>query len=77
LIFNIIQKPLIFRVFAHEDNSARKYALIFRGISENWDGKIKICFQSESCPYRSLSCTRKQLLSVVLYCFIQSRKILI
>jgi len=42
------KKPLIFRVFAPEDDSARKYALIFRGISGNWEGKIGNRLQSES-----------------------------
>ncbi len=31
----------MFRVFAPEGESVRKYALIFRGISENWEGKTK------------------------------------
>ena len=30
LIFNVLQKSIIFRVFASEGKSARKYALIFR-----------------------------------------------
>jgi len=42
LIFNILQKPLIFRVFASDGESARKYSLIFRGITGNPDRKIKI-----------------------------------
>jgi len=52
LIFSTLWKPLIFRVFASEGKSARKYSLIFRGISENSDRKIKIRLQSESGPYR-------------------------
>jgi len=52
LIFNTLLKPLIFRVFAPEGDSARKYALIFRGRTENSEGKIKIRFQFESCTFR-------------------------
>ena len=32
LIFNTLRKPLKIRVFAPEEESVRKYALIFRGI---------------------------------------------
>ena len=35
LVFNTLQKSLIFRVFASEGGSARKYALIFRGRTGN------------------------------------------
>jgi len=35
LIFNILRKPLIFRVFASEGESVCKYELIFRGRTEN------------------------------------------
>ena len=52
LIFNILLKPVIFRVFAPEWDSARKYALIFRGRTENSEGKIRIRFQFESCTFR-------------------------
>ena len=55
LIYNILWKLLITRVFAPEGKSARKYALIFRGISVNTDKKIKIRFQFESCPNRNIS----------------------
>ena len=55
LIYNILRKLLITRVFAPEGKSARKYALIFRGISVNTDKKIKIRFQFESCPNRNIS----------------------
>ena len=52
LIFNILLKPVIFRVFAPEGDSARKYALIFRGRTENSEGKIRIRFQFESRIFR-------------------------
>ena len=52
LIFNILLKPVIFRVFAPEGDSARKYALIFRGRTENSEGKIGIRFQFESSTFR-------------------------
>ena len=52
LIFNTLLKPLIVRVFAPEGDSVRKYALIFRGRTENSEGKIKIRFQFESCTFR-------------------------
>jgi hypothetical protein len=55
LIFNNICKTLIIRVFAPEGKSARKYALIFRGISVNTDRKTEIRFQFESCPNRNIS----------------------
>ena len=48
LTFNTLQKPLIFRVFASEGESVRKYALIFRGRTGNQDGKIEIRLQIES-----------------------------
>ena len=41
----------MFRVFAPEGESFRKYALIFRGISENWEGKNKKRLRFESCLY--------------------------
>jgi len=53
LIFNNLSKAFRIRVFAPEEESARKYALIFRGISVNPDRKTKICFQIESSPYCS------------------------
>ena len=42
LVFNTLQKSLIFRVFASEGGSARKYALIFRGRTGNLGWKIRI-----------------------------------
>ena len=60
LIFNILWKPLIIRVFAPEDNSARKYALIFRGRVGNFDRKIKNRLQFESRPYCPHRSSRKQ-----------------
>ena len=39
LIFNALHKSLIFRVFASEGKSARKYSLIFGGRTENSDRK--------------------------------------
>ncbi len=41
LTFNVLQKPLVFRVFAPEGESVRKYALIFRGRTGNSDRKSK------------------------------------
>ncbi len=48
----MLWQHLIFRVFAAEGESVRKYALIFRGISGNSGGKIRIRFRFESCLYR-------------------------
>ena len=59
LIFNILLKASIIRVFAPEEESVRKYALIFRGITENQGGKIRICFQSESATYCCHSGSKK------------------
>ena len=39
LMFSVLHKPLIFREFASEGESARKYSLDFRGRTENSDGK--------------------------------------
>ena len=55
LIYNILRKPLITRVFAPEGKSARKYALIFRGIVGNQGRKTEIRFQFESCTNRNIS----------------------
>ena len=52
----------MFRVFAPEGESFRKYALIFRGISENWEGKNKKRLRFESCPYRFHLVSRKHRL---------------
>ena len=51
LIFNILQKPLMIRVFASEGRFVCKYALIFRGRVGNWGVKIKIRLQFESGPF--------------------------
>ena len=51
LIFNILHKPLIIRVFAPDEESARKYALIFWGIYGNPEGKTENRLQFESCLY--------------------------
>ena len=64
LTFNVLQKPLVFRVFAPEGESARKYALIFRGRTGNSSGKIKIRLQSESGTYRTQLSSVKRWLSV-------------
>ena len=51
LVFNNLRNVLIFRVFASEGESVRKYSLNFWGRTENSDGKIKIRLQLESRPY--------------------------
>ena len=56
-------KPLIIRVFAPEGDFVRKYALIFRGISENRGGKIGKRLQSVSASYSMYSGLRKRQLS--------------
>ena len=38
-MFSILRKVLIFREFASDGESARKYALVFRGRTENSDEK--------------------------------------
>jgi len=43
LIFNALCKPLIIQIFAPEEESVHKYALIFRGRTGNSDRKFKIC----------------------------------
>ncbi len=58
LVFNNLRNVLIFRVFASEGESVRKYSLNFWGRTENSDGKIKIRLQFESRPF----------------CFIQAEK---
>ena len=50
LVYSRLHKALIFREFAFEGESARKYSLIFRGRTENSDGKTATCLQSESAP---------------------------
>ena len=39
-MFNVLSKSFIFCEFESEGESARKYALDFRGRTENSDGKI-------------------------------------
>ena len=41
LMFSILYKLLIFREFAPEGESARKFSLIFRGRTENSDEKTQ------------------------------------
>ena len=50
LTINKLHKPLIFREFASEGASARKYSLIFRGRTENPDGKNTSYWKSVSAP---------------------------
>ncbi len=51
LVFNNLRNAFIFRVFASEVKSVRKYSLNFWGRTENSDGKIKIRLQFESRPF--------------------------
>ena len=51
LIFNILNKSLIIRVFASEGESASKFALDFWGRTENSDVKNAGCRKSVSGPY--------------------------
>ena len=62
LVFSILYRPFIIRVFASEGEPVRKFALIFRGRVGNYDGKIKIRLQSESCTHRHHFGGRKQCL---------------
>ena len=50
LIFNILYKALIFRVFASEGKSVRKYSLIFWGRTENSDRKTTGCKEYGTDP---------------------------
>ena len=50
------------RVFAPDEESVRKYALIFRGMSGNREGKNKKRLRFESCPYRFHLVSRKHRL---------------
>ena len=50
LIFNVLYKALIFRVFASEGKSARKYSLIFGGRTENSDRKTVGCKEYGTGP---------------------------
>jgi len=52
LIFNTLTKPLITRIFAPDEEPARKYSLIFWGRTGNWGRETEIRLQSESAPYR-------------------------
>ena len=60
LIFNVLCKPLIIRVFAPKGKSDSKYSLIFRGISGNSDRKIRIRLQSETALCHSTFNGRKR-----------------
>ena len=51
LIYKVLRKTLIFREFASEGKSARKFSFIFRGRTENSDGKTTGCWKSVSAPY--------------------------
>ena len=51
LMFSNLHNTLIFRVFASEDESARKFSLIFWGRTENSDRKIIGYWKSVSGPY--------------------------
>ena len=44
---SILRKALIFCEFASDGELTRKYALVFRGRTENSDGKTETCLQSE------------------------------
>ena len=48
LMFNYLHKSFISRVFASEGELARKYALVFRGRTENSDEKTAGYLKSES-----------------------------
>ncbi len=50
LVYRCLCKVLIFHVFPFEGRSTRKYALDFRGRTENSDGKTATCLQFESAP---------------------------
>ena len=51
LIFSVLCKPLMFREFASEWESACEYSLIFLGRTENSDEEIAIYLKSESDSY--------------------------
>ena len=51
---SILRKALIFREFASDGELTRKYALVFRGRTENSDGKTETCLQSERVPVCSI-----------------------
>ena len=52
LVFNNLRNVLIFRVFASEGESVRKYSLNFWGRTENSGGKVTRYWKSVSGPYR-------------------------
>ena len=52
LMFSVLYKPLVFRVFASDGESSRKYALIFVGRTENSDEKTAGYLKSVTAPYR-------------------------
>ena len=51
---SILRKTLIFHEFASDGELTRKYALVFRGRTENSDGKTETCLQSERVPVCSI-----------------------
>ena len=65
LMFSILHKALIFREFASEGESARKYSLIFRGRTENSDGKITGYWKTVSAPYCPPSVRKRQRCAVL------------
>ena len=46
-MYNILRKDLISPEFASDGELTRKYSLVFRGRTENSDGKTETCLQSE------------------------------
>ena len=56
-MFNNLRNALIFRVFASEGESARKYSLIFGGRTENSDKKSWHGTSLDSSPVSSLATT--------------------
>ena len=58
LVFNDLRNAFIFRIFAAEGKSVRKYSLFFWGRTENSDGKIKIRLQFESRPFGFIQAER-------------------
>ncbi len=56
-MFNNLRNTLIFRVFASEGESARKYSLIFLGRTENSDKKSWHGTSLDSSPVSSLATT--------------------
>ena len=56
-MFNSLRNTLIFRVFASEGESARKYSLIFWGRTENSDEKSWSGTSLDGSPVSSLATT--------------------